>query len=314
MSRWPYQKFLRFRETLEAAASTWFQSRNIPTQVKYPYCLPSKADWRKNIILNEVAEYVEDCGIKLHKYVHHGLSSQALAFNLLGPFIVRDDLKTLAEAIAGEACCPAARLEIKFEYDDRSVFNEGNQQPTSIDAFLSGGPSKLFIEVKLQEKEFGGCACVGDGNCEGMNPREQFGLCYLHEGARRTYWPQLQQHGFLETPFFSGPICPLTRYYQFYREVVFALAKGGTFVLVVDERNPAFNRPGTTTRGLFPFLRNSVPPEHQARVKCVTVQSIIARVRDSETHGDWVHEFIAKYGMNSSVGTISTQSPAGNRT
>ncbi len=130
-----------------------------------------------------------------------------------------------------------------------------------------------------------------------MNPRSDFDLCYLHAGAKRTYWTKLAQHGFLDGDFFNGPLCPLVRHYQFFREVTFALSKGGKFVLLIDARNPAFNRQGPTERGLYPFLKTAVPPEHQDRIACVTIQSVIQNLRQSGKHEDWLPSFIAKYGL-----------------
>ena len=294
---WAYERFKPFREKLEEAASEWFKSHGFPTHSERKFSLPKQLDWERNIIDGEVCRYIARKATKLHKDVHHGLSSQALAFNLLGPFLVRDDLATLGQLLHGEDWITTARLELEFEYEDREVFNEGTQQPTSLDARLSGGSTDLYIEVKLQEKEFGGCSTVENGNCEGMNPWKQFETCYLHQSAARTYWNQLERFGFLNGPFFDGPICPLARYYQFFREVLFALAKDGVFVLLVDARNPAFRRNGPTERGLFPFLLNSVPTEHQPRVRCVTIQSVIAGIRTSEIHADWIPEFQSKYGL-----------------
>ena len=295
MSTWPYERFSGFRQKLEKAATQWFRDQGFVAHSKYPYCLPSLSDWRNNIILPAVAEFVGDRGIRKHKYLHHGLSSQALAFNLLIPCLIRDDLQTLAESLAERPC--DGGLEMTFEYQDREVFNEGSRQPTSIDAHLFGSGVNLFVEVKFQEKEFGGCSCVSEGNCEGMNPRNDHDLCYLHAGAKRTYWPVLERQGFLTRDFFNGPLCPLVRHYQFFREVAFALSKGGTFVLLVDARNPAFNRNGPTRRGLYPFLKRAVPTEFQDRLTCVTVQSVIDKLKQSGKHNDWLPIFSAKYGL-----------------
>ncbi len=64
-----------------------------------PYLLAEWEDWGSNIILPEVAEYITKerqirsakKGFPLHKYIHHGLSSQAMLLNLVGPLIVRQD-------------------------------------------------------------------------------------------------------------------------------------------------------------------------------------------------------------------------------
>ena len=51
----------------------------------------------------------------------------------------------------------------------------------------------------------------------------------------------------------ESPICPLANYYQFFREeVIFALHNKGMFVLLYDERNPAFMR--QSKQGRNPLL------------------------------------------------------------
>jgi hypothetical protein len=300
MADWGYARYRPFREQLAQAASAWFASHGFETDARYTYSLKSAEDWKQNIILPEVANHIESltrtASLKLHSK-SNGLSSQIMAFNLLGPFQLRDDLTTLARLLLNDAPNPDEQLTLAFEFEDRDVFNERQQQPTSIDACLSGATIGIYVEVKLQESGFGACSSATNGDCEGMNPASDFDSCYLHAGAKRTYWEHLADYGFLGGPFFTGPICPLAMHYQFFREVAFAIAKGGAFVLLVDERNPAFNRTGPTERGLFPFLKSSVPVKYQSRVKCVTVQSVIAGIRTSEKHRDWVFEFEAKYGL-----------------
>ncbi|MFZ5572868.1 MAG: PGN_0703 family putative restriction endonuclease [Thermodesulfobacteriota bacterium] len=91
-----------------------------------------------------------------------------------------------------------------------------------------------------------------------------------------------------------------TNYCQFFREVLFAFAKGGTFVLLHDERNPAFFRTsadGTTQCGLWPFLLESIPPILRRRVGRLTVQGLVQAIVESGRHGDWIHDFQDKFGL-----------------
>ena len=91
---WPYPRHRDYEAQLQASAAAWFQARGYQTHSKYPYCLAGCADWPKNIILPEVAALIaaerakrEQAGegFPFHKYIHHGLSSQARVFNLVEP-------------------------------------------------------------------------------------------------------------------------------------------------------------------------------------------------------------------------------------
>ena len=172
--KWPFPKHEEFRETLQNASAAWFRHRKFQTHVRMPYCLSERNDWQHNIILPEVAKYIrvsedkckkEGKPFPLHKYVHHGLSSQAMTFNLIGPQITRKDYSSLVEMLGKKGVANASQIsEAYFEYEDREVFNEDTGQPTSVDVVLhdATGNPVIFIESKLAEQEFGGCSvfCV----------------------------------------------------------------------------------------------------------------------------------------------------------
>jgi POLQ-like helicase len=159
----------QYKQSVSLAAAAWFKAKGLAVSHMYPYCLHSRDKWADNIILPEVAEFVEDeCKARnacseafpLHKFVHHGLSSQALLFNLVGPLIVREDLGPLQAAFTEVGVpWPSGRLKASLETQDRNVFKEERGQPTSIDLVLEGeaAPS-LFIEAKFVEQSFGGCS------------------------------------------------------------------------------------------------------------------------------------------------------------
>ena len=186
------------------------------------YCLKSHDSWPQNIICTDVAEYIrqeheQNLGkdsFPLHKYLHHGLSSQAMVFNLEGPLIVRKDLEPLRVAVEKAGMpWPTGEVTAGFEYDDRAVFNEDSGQPTSIDLAISGDTTKIFIEAKLVEREFGGCSVFSGGDCDGRNPVSyRVDGCYLHH-IGRNYWERMNEFCFGETAFTSGPICPFISYY-----------------------------------------------------------------------------------------------------
>jgi POLQ-like helicase len=94
---WPYPRYSKFRSTVSTAASAWFREHEQETTPRYPYILADRDQWPQNILVQEVVAFIESKraakkGVEafpLHKYIHHGLSSQALLFNLMGPFVAR---------------------------------------------------------------------------------------------------------------------------------------------------------------------------------------------------------------------------------
>ena len=88
--------------------------------------------------------------------------------------------------------------------------------------------------------------------------------------------------------------------FKFFREVLFSLKKGGKFVLLYDERNPAFFRKSTDGEiesGLWPLLSRSIPEGRKPDVRCISIQSVVQTIEDSKRHGSWVGEFKTKYGL-----------------
>jgi hypothetical protein len=92
-----YPPVQRGDELLREANARWFTVRGLAVNPRFSYLLAGWEDWPKNIILPEVAKYIKDeqaqCieqgrGFPLHKYIHHGLSSQAMLFNLIGPLVI----------------------------------------------------------------------------------------------------------------------------------------------------------------------------------------------------------------------------------
>jgi POLQ-like helicase len=305
---WPYPRRRDFEKRLQEAATAWFQDKGFPVRAQSPYILADWKHWTQNIILPEVAQYIQKeraqrearrQGFPLHNYIHHGLSSQAMLFNLVGPLVAEQDLDPLREALTRHGITwPAGEVSASFEYEDRAIFNEDTGQPTSIDLVLKDGDGhpRLFIESKLSEKEFGGCSVFERGDCDGRNPAHDFSLCYLHHLGRR-YWELLDKHGFLSGPIGQDATCILSTYYQFFREVIFALELNGSFVLLCDDRNPTFCCEGPSgERGLMPFLLSLVPPSPHARIATVTVRQVVAVVKSSGRHG-WIAEFERKYGL-----------------
>lgn len=299
---WPYPRYKDFEVQLRASNQRWFAARGLTVNPRMPYLLARWEDWPGNIIVPEVVQYINEerarrkaarVGFSLNKYVHNGLSSQAMLFNLVGPLVVRNDFAPLRAACeSGGIAWPVGEIRLSLEYEDRAVFNEDARQPTSIDLVVQGEPA-LFIEAKLVERKFGGCSIFAKGNCDGRNPVHEFGRCYLHR-IGRAYWKKLEEFGFTEGPLKQEKLCPLAVHYQFFREVLFALARGGTFVLLYDERNPTFF---CQERGVMPLLREFVPEAYQERVQAIQIQAVVESVRASGCH-PWIGEFERKYGLD----------------
>lgn len=295
---------------MRVVASSYFRDKGLPTNKRYPFILADQEMWPDNIILPEVTDYIigerekamgESRPYPLHKYIHHGLSSQALLFNLAGPMIVRDDLEPLRLACRDRGIpWPDGKTTAVFEMEDRSVFDEQTAQPTSIDLVIKneGAGGWLFVESKFTESGFGNCTHLVSGDCEGRNPAGDFDACYLHSIGRK-YWPQMQEHGFLDGPLAKSPFCPMASYYQFFREVLFSIHHDGYFVLLHDERNTAFFSAveGLPDRGIYPLMVSLLPEKLKSRVKQVTFQEVFAQVKISPVHEDWVDEFARKYDI-----------------
>lgn len=305
---WPYRRYSSFSKIVHKAASKWFLMRGHETSPKHPYILASWRDWPKNIILPEVSQFIRDRSEKqradgttfpLHKYLHHGLSSQALLFNLIGPLLVWRDLAPLQNVLKRRGIeLPGANADTILEFEDRKVFNEGRGQPTSIDLaiFSRDGVPPIFIEAKFVEREFGGCSLYQQGDCDGRNPATNLDLCYLHHIVRH-YWTLMQKYGLHHGKIGTDTLCILAPHYQFFRGLLFALEKGGSFILLSDERSPVFFCNGPDgQRGLMPLLVELLPDELRTKVAGISIQELVAEIELSGRH-EWIGEFIVKYGL-----------------
>jgi POLQ-like helicase len=318
VSEWQYPRFREYRSRKNAVAAAYFKQKGEAVSDRYPYILATRDDWRRNMVREDVGALIDQIQAErraaskpfpLHKYIHHGLSSQAMLFNLLGPLVTGNRLDAIVPALESAGIpVPAGPLTAEFEVEDRSIFEERNQaQPTSIDVILSGADgASLFVEAKFVEQSFGGCSLFETGDCEGANPCSDLGRCYLHS-IGRTYWQKMEKHGFLAGPVASSPICVLAPYYQFFREVLFALERGGHFVLLCDADNPVFLRQGPNgARGFFPFLKDLVSSEHQGKVHLLTIQTICTAIEDSGAGDSWLAVFRQKYGINAPHGETAS--------
>ena len=296
---WPYPHHKEFQSKIRSSNAEWFKNRGYKGTPDKPYILEQKTDWPKNMILEEVARYVQAENISSLHDIHNGTSSQAMLFNLFGPLVVQKDLTPFKQALeSADIVWPMGKVVPYLEFESRKIFNEGQGKPTSIDLVLKGAPNarSLFIEAKLVEDEFGRCSSHKKCDCKRQNPSQNFALCYLHQRGRR-YWELMEKHGFLSGPCGTSPICPLALYYQFFREVLFAIELGGDFVLLYDARNPTFYCPGALgERGLMPFLLTFVPEALRSRVHSISIQQVVETYRQYQNL-TWVAEFEKKYDL-----------------
>ena len=304
---WPYPRFKQFAKSMRTTAADWFEEKGYSVHPSMPYCLDKWDNWKNNIILPEVADYIERVKsdsqklkrpFPLNKYVYHGLSSQAMLFNLVGPLIVTDDLEPLRQVVYQQGIeWPGGVSTASFEYEDREVFNEDAAQPTSIDLVINDGfgNPKLFIESKFVESEFGRCSVLDAGDCDGSNHMDNLSRCYLHF-IDRSYWEKLNDNRF--APLLeSETFCVFGMYYQFFRELIMALVKGGSFILLFDERSPVFYcKVSNVERGVLPFLKKFVPNDYHRRYGFITVKQLVQSIKQSGRHS-WITEFERKYGL-----------------
>jgi hypothetical protein len=301
---WEYQQYKSFRRLQNKFASDWFAKKKFMVQEKYPFILENNSQWKENIILENVANFIEKTKneyenkkvpFPLHKYVHHGLSSQAMLFNLLGESTLKKDICFFFLLFSYENVCIDDNSELLFEYSDRKIFNELQRQPTSFDFAIKNDKGKsIFLEAKYVETEFGKCSTIEGGECDGLNPINDVNSCYLtHCG--RNYWDLMNKYA-LSEPYKNSLICPFAIYYQFYRELLFAIENNGYYVILIDKRNPAFIKTnGVNERGLIPVLTSHIPEEMKSIIKIVFIQDVVKLLE--KFNYSWVEEFKNKYGL-----------------
>ncbi len=304
-------RFADYRSRMEKAATAWIKGRELLTG-QAPYILKEHSLWPQNLLDPQFSEMIlaerslrasSGEGFPIHKYLHHALSSQAMLFNLMLPLMKEGDVDALSRGFeAAKIPWPGPGARARLEVEDRSLFNENAGQPTSFDMEISGPDgAPLYIEAKLVEQEFGGCSLLEGGDCDGENPASDQEKCAL-VGMGRRYWERLEELGF---DLSAGPICPFGSYYQFYREVAYALTRGGHYVLLVHDQNPAFWK-DQGNRGLWPFLLKSVPEKHRHRLHRLTLQQLATALRQTGRH-PWIDEFSTRYALESK--TLTGQAP-----
>lgn len=303
----PYLARRRGQEVkkLRDKLSRYFAEKGYDVSNKYPFILDDWHSWPQNIIHPGVVEYIQKVKAEkkkdnkpfpLHKYIHHGLSSQAMLFNLLGPLVVEKNYTVFDRILQEIRTTPVGKVaQVEFEIENRDIFNENNGQPTSIDMVISTDANvNYYVEFKFTEAEFGGCTLFFNGDCDGTNPLENLDMCILQE-ARRKYWEVMYKQGLVTPKILSESRCPFIDLYQSYREVMFALENQGEFILMYDERNPAiYDITAAGTRGVYARFMKYLPLEIQNKCHIITNQKVY-EIISSMVQETWVKEVGNKY-------------------
>lgn len=189
-------------------------------------------------------------------------SSQAMTQSLFGAIRAFGRLDLLRH-VPAECGRPAflgrhTGCTLDFEYEVRYL---GEPRPTSIDVLLSGPASRVAIECKFTESEFGTCSRLGlpkdhPEHCDGSYrvQKQRSSRCVLTEIGVR-YWDHLPR-------LFDWPDdrdhhpCPFGDVYQLARNALAAAVTpdgeldpaGGHALVVYDARNPAFHAGGKAGR------------------------------------------------------------------
>lgn len=58
--KWPYRRHKEFEKELRNSAKLRFSDKGFSVNSKRPYCLDKWKNWKENIILAEVSDYIEE--------------------------------------------------------------------------------------------------------------------------------------------------------------------------------------------------------------------------------------------------------------
>jgi Restriction Endonuclease associating with ARP len=296
----------KFINDMRLVSSNYFKKNGYYTEEKRKYILRNWGDWKNNIINDygliaflesEISRHKDmKKPFPLHKYVHHGLSSQACLFNLFGPIIARANFSLLKNIILLSGIKLKGDINkegIEFEFSDKNLFREKGQ-PTSIDLYVKTNTSEhVFVEFKFTESEFGTCSVYRSGDCDGTSPKNDKMLCYLHKNVKCSYLDLMEKYDL----FTNDQYCLFIEFYQAYRLLLFSLEKNGYFLLIHDERNPSFlMEKGGVNRGLFKRFRQLLPKDILKRVYILSIQEIVTYLNDTSDN-TWLRNFKERYAL-----------------
>jgi len=144
---------------------TWWKN-----QQEYRHILPQKFNMKNIIDAGFKSQLLEQISIsERHIGFNHLNSSQALALNLFGPFLVASKLASLSLLVGTDY----SRCSWKFEH----VYNK--DEGTNFDLYLEADKQKCFFEVKYTEDRFGAASDDDHHN-------RKFDLIYRNRLAKIT--------------------------------------------------------------------------------------------------------------------------------
>jgi hypothetical protein len=250
-----------------------------------------------------------------HLHFRSMRSSQALAQSVFAGLAALNRLNALAGILAEDGASAffesAAGYEMKLEH---KLSNLHEPNATAIDAFFFG-PTKVAVEVKFAEYEFGPCSRPGlravdrhyeRDHCDGTYTvqRNRKARCSLSERGIR-YWEFIPRLFDWRGDQDRRP-CPLDSTYQLARNVLAACVgeddgvdiENGHALVIYDERNPDFSPDGraeeqwqTTTRAL----------RHPRVLRRVSWQRLARHLQQFHDL-DWLTTALAeKYGIRGEV-------------
>ncbi|NLX98931.1 MAG: hypothetical protein GXY83_22525 [Rhodopirellula sp.] len=244
-----------------------------------------------------------------HRWFQSMRSSQALAQTVFGNLAVSGSLACLSHVTSDCGNYPFAGLDaenpaVELEYQVDHL-GEDPRRCTSIDVVLRG-KRHVYVECKLAEDGVGGCsrprlADQDPDHCNG-NYEHQMGRqvrCALT--ARGIgYWQYIP--GLFGWNDIDQVPCPIRCSYQLVRTVLAACVRadgriqteGRSVVLLVDKRNPAFQRDGDGRRAfdaVHAALRN---PEI---LHWCTWQDVVQAMRQKAGLIGFADEVHDKYGF-----------------
>ena len=244
-----------------------------------------------------------------HRWYHSMRSSQALAQAVFGNLAVSGSLACLTHVTSERGHFPFAGLDadspaVEFEHQV-DYLGEDPRRCTSVDVLLRGN-RRIYIECKLAEDGVGACSRprLADQDPDHCNGR------YEHQMGRQSrcaltargigYWryiPDLWSWSDID----QAP-CPIRTSYQLVRTVLAACVRADatveteetSVVLLVDERNPAFQRDGDGRRA-FDAVRAAL--RHSETLHWCTWQDVMKAVRTNTNLIGLADEIHAKYGF-----------------
>lgn len=226
---------------------TWVQNKR-----PYPHILPVEM-LEQNILESVRADfwrYADTKGLRarLHRDFHHLGSSQALAFNVFFPFFQND--AQFSHILLKAIGLPLKKIS-NWEFESVPDKKEG----TNFDFCATfEDASRLLVEVKLSETEF--------GDCEDDTEHQ--------DKLRSTYRARLQ------TKVVSKALTSPTFFeaYQLLRNVSH-IREGDTLVLLVPRANAG------TWKQAEAFIRDILTDEMRRVVQLVALEDVLNRIRNS---------------------------------